>query len=186
MMNATLENECAKRAHKCKAMNKSKCLPSDSSRFHVIRQSHVVRPDIKLPLTQSKNSAQNWSTVDSDSHIQIEACLLSNSPAWTKKYRNTRIEVYNFDCDLKQQEFGIPKNYRRENGQHEISVAKLSTLSSQWLHIVYYEIYMCLLSCEQKIRWVILSCVERWFREYFLENVCKTMDVGNFIFLRFL
>lgn len=53
-------------------------LPCNSSTLHVVRQSHVVTPDIELPLAQAEDTAQHVSCVNSYSHIHIKSRGFSN------------------------------------------------------------------------------------------------------------
>ena len=45
--------------------------PWNSSRFQFIRNGHIIGPNVKLPLTQSKYSTQNRSRMNSNPHGQL-------------------------------------------------------------------------------------------------------------------
>lgn len=68
-------------------------LPRNSTRFHMISQSHIIRPNIKLPLVQAQYSRQHSATVYSYPHIHI---YTSCSPHLTIKAMIviTRVNIY--------------------------------------------------------------------------------------------
>lgn len=54
--------------------------PSQSTWFHFVRERHIIRPNIELPLSQTKNAAEDVASVDTDSHVDIAARRLPHKP----------------------------------------------------------------------------------------------------------
>lgn len=66
-------------------------LPRDSSRFKFIRNVHVPRPDVKLPLPKAQHTTQHWAGVDSDSHVNVMLRPWPHIPGDTGEWRNIHI-----------------------------------------------------------------------------------------------
>lgn len=64
------------------------CEPSSSpglpSGLHLVGQSHVVGPDIKLPLAQAQHAAVDSAAVDAHPHVHVDARHLPDQPANTE------------------------------------------------------------------------------------------------------
>lgn len=50
---------------------REKALPREAACFHVVGEGHVIRPHIELPLPETKNSAVNSSSVNTNSHVHF-------------------------------------------------------------------------------------------------------------------
>lgn len=46
-------------------------LPRKAAAFHVIRESHVVRPHVELPLSEPQDAAVHTARVYSDPHVHV-------------------------------------------------------------------------------------------------------------------
>jgi hypothetical protein len=46
-------------------------LPGNTTRFHVVGHCDVKRPNIKLPLVDTKDATQNGAGMNANSHIQV-------------------------------------------------------------------------------------------------------------------
>jgi len=56
-------------------------LPGDTAALHVVGQCNIVAPNIKLPLSEAKDAAENVARVDADSHVNIYAGRLTHVSA---------------------------------------------------------------------------------------------------------
>ena len=52
-------------------------LPSFTSRFHMISNSDILGPDVKLPFSGSNETRENVTRVNSNSHIDVNMVLVS-------------------------------------------------------------------------------------------------------------
>lgn len=62
-------------------------LPGHSTTLHVVGQRDVIAPHVKLPLAQAKDTAQDVTGVDADSHVHVEAGRFSDEPSKGGKKR---------------------------------------------------------------------------------------------------
>lgn len=54
--------------------------PCLASSFHVVGQRDVIRPDVKLPLPETKDTAVYSPAVNSHAHVHVHPCHLPDQP----------------------------------------------------------------------------------------------------------
>lgn len=55
-------------------------LPSHATAFHMIGQCDIIAPNIELPLSQAKHTAQYIAGVYTNSHVHIESGCVAYEP----------------------------------------------------------------------------------------------------------
>lgn len=66
-------------------------LPRDSSGFEFVRDVHIPRPDVKLPLPKAQHATQHRAGVDSDPHVNVMLRPRPHIPGDVDEWRNTHI-----------------------------------------------------------------------------------------------
>ena len=60
-------------------------IPWKAPRLHMICSCHIIRPDIILPLDKTQNPTVNFSHVHTNSHVQVNTCSFTHTPAVIRK-----------------------------------------------------------------------------------------------------
>ena len=62
-------------------------LPRHATSLHGVCKRHIIGPHVKLPFSHTQHTAMDFTTVDSDSHVDVHLCHLSHQSEKNINYK---------------------------------------------------------------------------------------------------